>query len=101
MQPGGGGCGGAGRDDVAAAVGEEGDVEGRAGVEVLADEEVAVVEGGGGEADEEVVGSGCGGGDGGELEAVGEGEGGGVSAGVAFAGVGLYGGSLGWVRAYG
>lgn len=48
MQPGFGGGGAARRDDGAAAVGEEGHVEGRARVEVLADEEVAVVEGGGG-----------------------------------------------------
>lgn len=68
MQPGGGGGGGAGGDDDAAAVGEEGDVEGRAGVEVLADEEVAVVEGGGGEADEEFVGLRGGVGDFGYLE---------------------------------
>jgi hypothetical protein len=37
----------AGRCDKTDAVGEEGDAEGSAGVEVLADEEVAVVEGGG------------------------------------------------------
>ena len=43
------GGGGAGRCDGADAVGEERDAEGRAGVEVLADEEVAVVEGRGGE----------------------------------------------------
>lgn len=44
----GGGGGPRGCDD-ADAVGEEGDAEGSARVEVLADEEVAVVEGGGGE----------------------------------------------------
>lgn len=60
MQPGEGGRGGAGGDDVAAAVGEEGDGEGCAGVEFLADEEVAVVEGCGGDFDEEVVGAGGG-----------------------------------------
>jgi hypothetical protein len=44
-------------------------VEGDARVEVLADEEVAVVEGGGGEFDEELVWAGGGEGDGVELEA--------------------------------
>ena len=43
------GGGGAGRCDGADAVGKERDAEGCAGVEVLADEEVAVVEGCGGE----------------------------------------------------
>jgi len=47
--------GGAERGDDAEAVCEEGDSEGRGGVEVLAQEEVAVVEGGGVEGYEEVV----------------------------------------------
>lgn len=47
-------------DDGAVAVGEEGVGEGNAWVEVLADEEVAVVEGGGIEADEEFLGAGFG-----------------------------------------
>lgn len=68
VEPVGGGGGGAGGSDDAAAVGEEGDGEGRPGVEVLADEEVAVVEGGGGEADEELVGLWGGVGDFGDLE---------------------------------
>ncbi len=63
MQPAGGGRGGAGGDYDAAPVGEEGDGEGRTRVEVLADEEVAVVKGGGCEADEEFVGFGGGLGD--------------------------------------
>ena len=46
--------GGAGGSDDADAVGAEGDGEGRPGVEVLADEEVAVVEGEGGDANEEL-----------------------------------------------
>lgn len=45
-----GGCRGCGDDSDA--VGEEGDAEGRAGVEVLADEEVAVVEGRGADCDD-------------------------------------------------
>lgn len=49
-----------GLDDGAVAVGEEGVGEGDAWVEVLADEEVAVVEGGGVEADEEFLGAGFG-----------------------------------------
>ena len=53
--PGGGG-GGARRGDDAAAVGEEGDREGDAGVEVLAEEVVAVVEGACADLDCEVVG---------------------------------------------
>ncbi len=68
VQPGGGGGRGAGGDDGAAAVGEEGHVEGGAGVEVLADEEVAVVERGGVHADEDFVGLGGGVGDLGYLE---------------------------------
>ena len=44
-----GGGGRASGCDEADSVGEEGHAEGGAGVEVLADEEVAVVEGGGGE----------------------------------------------------
>ena len=40
-------CGGAGRCDEPNAVGEERDAEGCAWVQVLADEEVTVVEGGG------------------------------------------------------
>lgn len=63
MQPGARGGGGAGGGDEAAAVGEEGDGEGGAGVEVLPDEEVAVVEGCGGDLDDEIVGAGVGFGD--------------------------------------
>jgi hypothetical protein len=48
--------GGSGRRDGADAVGEERDAEGCARVEVLADEEVAVVEGGGGEGCDGLVG---------------------------------------------
>lgn len=67
---GGGGAGGAEGGDGAVAVGEERGGEGDARVEVLADEEVAVVERGGREADEELLRPGGGGGDGVELEAV-------------------------------
>jgi hypothetical protein len=52
--------------DGAVAVGEEGRSKRDGGVEVLADEEVAVIEGGGGEFDEELAGSrggDCGGGE--------------------------------------
>ena len=55
--------------DGAVAVGEERGGEGDAWVEGLADEEVAVVEGGGGEADEELLWAWGGDGDGVELEA--------------------------------
>lgn len=51
------------------AVGEEWVREGDVGVQVLADEEVAVVEGCGVEADEELAGPGGGKGDVGELKA--------------------------------
>lgn len=60
---------GPGADDGAVAVGEERVCEGDGRVEVLADEEVAVVEGCGVEADEELAGAGGGEGDVGELEA--------------------------------
>ena len=56
-------------DDDAGAVGEKGVGEGDGGVEVLADEEVAVVEGDGGDFDEELAGAWGGLGDGVELEA--------------------------------
>lgn len=72
MQPGLGGGGAAGGDDVAAAVGEEGHGEGGAGVELLSDEDVAVVEGCGGDLDDEVVGFGGGVGDVDEFETVGK-----------------------------
>lgn len=67
---GGGGRGGAVAaegGDGAVAVGEERVGEGDARVEVLADEEVAVVEGAGREFDEELAGAGGGDGDGVEL----------------------------------
>lgn len=56
VEPGFGGRGPARRGDDADAVGEEGHAEGCAGVQVLADEEVAVVEGGGGEGYDGLVG---------------------------------------------
>ena len=70
MQPALSGGGGACADDNAAAIGEEGRTEGDGGVEVLADKEVAVVEGGGGDGDTDVVGTRSGRGDVGELEGV-------------------------------
>lgn len=60
-------------DDDARGVREERGGEGDGGVEVLADEEVAVVEGDGGDFDEELAGAGGGLRDGVELEAVGGG----------------------------